>query len=86
MEEPVHTTEVRPVCVLQDGMALNVKLVYRLLVLCVALATSYWSFYAAIECQDGVCHNGGTCPSPGGNCTCPVGWTGSQCETGAPTS
>lgn len=31
------------------------------------------------ECEDVVCNNGGTCVS--GNCSCPSGYEGNQCET-----
>lgn len=34
-------------------------------------------------CQGGaLCLNEGTCPSPGGVCTCPDEWSGSLCGTG----
>src|SRR4051812_10777864 len=31
------------------------------------------------ECKDVVCQNGGTCI--GGNCSCPTGYEGTNCET-----
>src|SRR5476649_1593329 len=30
-------------------------------------------------CKDVTCQNGGTCS--GGNCTCPTGWIGTNCQT-----
>ena len=39
-------------------------------------------FYCAAICAS-PCQNGGTCTAPD-TCTCDVGWTGMQCETGEP--
>ena len=55
-----------------EGMLLVCLLVFvyyiPLLIYCTALCVS-------------TCQNGGTCTAPD-TCTCDVGWTGVQCETG----
>ncbi len=33
------------------------------------------------ECKDVVCQNGGTCDANTGNCVCPTGYEGTNCET-----
>lgn len=46
----------------------------------VASATAIFSTSCSKdECKDVTCQNGGVCS--GGNCTCPVGYEGSRCET-----
>ncbi len=46
-----------------------------------SLGYSYMYNYPTAVC-DPPCKNGGTCASPG-QCSCPTGWTGDQCELGS---
>ena len=38
-------------------------------------------FLPIVDCS-AACHNGGTCNTTIGQCTCTQGWTGRNCQTG----
>ena len=44
-----------------------------------AASAVFYSSCSKDACKDVVCNNGGTCS--GGSCTCPTGYTGTNCDT-----
>lgn len=46
-----------------------------------ALTTMTFTSCNGDKCKDVVCNNGGTCGASDGNCTCAVGFEGTNCDT-----
>ena len=73
-----HVSDLTFADAVQDGkdtIAEEVQFMEYLRYLCI-----YVVLFCCLAICSQVCHNGGSCTSPG-NCTCKLGWKGYDCQT-----